>query len=102
MQLSIPQLKELIAILEDVRRASTVGNGLYCAEPIVIDGETDRLVAKPGTNPFKLVRYGCTVEVIDNVPHIRVPHGVHGRAFFVIDPETKKITCAACAAKGGV
>lgn len=97
MNLSLPQLKELVLELEKTRRDSVVGQAHYCREPIVgKDGKTYRLEAKPKGRKHILQKYGFEVVDKNGVLHVKIPHGVHGRAFLGIDPETKEVTCLAC------
>ena len=104
MLLNLLDLKALIAKLEDTRRdAIGPGCGLYCsALRLGDDGEPTRFVAKPDAmRPVGHVySNGDTLIEQNGVKGVRISNGVHGRAFFAVDPATGDVCCAACA-KGG-
>ena len=104
MQLTIADLKALIHQLEEARRASTGPRvGHYCSEPVLnTDGKPYRLEAKPNAREGGrfLVEAGHKIERHNGIVYVQVPLGMHGRSALVIDPETGKVSCAACAKTG--
>lgn len=99
MLLDIVKLNELNAALDDARRKSTgPGAGAYCGAPNIDPGtgENYRLETKPKGNRQRLERDGHDVVEAGGRLHVKIPLGVHGRAFLGINPQTGEVRCTEC------
>lgn len=109
MLLDSAKLRELRRLLHEARLASPgPGAGCYCTTPLTgPDGRTWRWEPKPFTRNGARVVLRTSPGVlpdgtkVEEMPGggfgLKIPLGVHGRAFLSVEPETGKIVCAKCA-----
>ncbi len=123
MLLNLPALKVLLRKLDDARRESTgPGEGAYCTTPNTdSQGNDFRWEPKPytrrGGQTVSRVRLGEELpsgpspdykgaesvavieEMPDGRPGVKVPLGVHGRAYLAINVVDGRVYCQKCADK---
>lgn len=99
MILTHNRLVELLRLL-DVARCEATGphSRYYCNEPNLNEsGENFRWEPKTQRAVGSYLQDGTPVEAMpDGRPGIRIPLGVHGRAFLGIDTRQGKIVCTEC------
>lgn len=101
MSLTLEQLRELTARLEQARREAVPGSPHYCTAPLLDEqGRDYRLEPKPAAKRPVGHVYPDGKELV-HAPDgggkaIVVPLGVHGRSYLGIDPATGEVCCTAC------
>ena len=99
MLLTFSDLQRLNFTLEAARRNAIPGSPHYCEATLVdASGLHSRLEAKPKcTLPVGHVFVdGTELLSIDGKKCVKVPLGVHGRAYLAIDPATGEVHCSKC------
>ena len=86
--------REKRQVLMNVRRSGESHQD-WCRAPHVIDGNDYRLEPKPFGTQSRLESKGFVCETVDGLLHVRVPLGVHGADYLVVNDDGS-IRCSLC------